>query len=621
MTQVQPESTGQGQVLDGAITGRFIYTSEGSAGWRVSTSVGTVPDEVQQEAIAYIQRLTSPPGFAVPEPSQRNRRLGWVGSPRSQWRFLMNSIAAGSDASNRPNNCVNDCLVVRRGSQVSGADPASFWDSPDWSTPYGAAQVSTLDLRRDASALQPNSSQAVDVSELAAFMHEGGRQPGYLLGLAALIDRIKAGARSCWVGTQDDVEAMGPILLSSLYRMLPIDIGWELTSEIWKVSEGQVAATGADVALRFADSDRLPTSLQPLQISDVSSWQSPSPALCRECGKRLWSWADVLSVALSRLAELMRSGAPVDEIKRLAGLLSGYCQALREHGVTSANFVQRFTADALPVQYRELTSLVGEVVIHEHIRVVMYDSDPVAGAQRLRHEPPSDITHLQALWFRYPNGQSGGMAALPGGWGLSDPAIGQETRLDEGDQAVLGMHLALGDGPQQAFDWLRAWSVLGSEERRAIADPSVMPGVVNRLLRSVAVVATGHHTSRTPLPLQFSDVINALRYARSGDWWEPIASLDLLDHFLQSWTDELHASAVSPLLKTPASRDGVTHPVGYWMAVDALQPQDGELAGQYMGIINRQVFGLLPDTRRALEDLSEHVRQSAQRHAIGGVRG
>ncbi|MEI2786558.1 MAG: hypothetical protein V9E82_12795 [Candidatus Nanopelagicales bacterium] len=67
MTQVQGESIGQGQVLDGTITGRFIYTSEGSAGWRVSTSVGTLPDEVQQEAIGYNQRLTSPQGFATPD--------------------------------------------------------------------------------------------------------------------------------------------------------------------------------------------------------------------------------------------------------------------------------------------------------------------------------------------------------------------------------------------------------------------------------------------------------------------------------------------------------------------------------------------------------------------------
>ena len=622
MTQVQGESIGQGQVLDGTITGRFIYTSEGSAGWRVSTSVGTLPDEVQQEAIGYNQRLTSPQGFATPDPNLRNRRIAWVGSPKSQWRFLMNSIAAGSDASNRPNNCVNDCLVVRRDSRVSGTDPASFWDSPDWSTPYGAQEVSTLDLRRNPSALQPRpSAQAVDVSQLATYLHEGGRPPGYLLGLAALIDRIAYGARSSWVGTQDDVQAMGPILLSSLYRMLPTDIGWEVTSEIWHITDGQVTPTGADVALRFADSNRLPSSLQPLQISDATTWQPRDHALCPDCGQRQWSWADVLTAGLFRLAGLMRAGAPAQEINRLAGQFSGYCQALREHGVTSSNFVQRFTAEALPEQYRDLTSLVGEVVTHDHIRVVMYNSDSVAGTQRLRHEPPSDITHLQALWFRFFDADLAGMAAVPGGWMLGTGTSREEARLTGSDQVVLNMHLALGDGPQHAFDWLRNWCALGSEELRVISDPSVMPGVLNRLLRSVAVVATGHHASGSPPPLQPRHVINALQYADGGDWWEPIASLDLLGQFLQSWTDQLDVSVISPLLKTPASRDGKTFPVGYWMAVEALKPRDAELTGQYLGIIQRQRFGVSPGIQVALDDLSEHVRRSARGPAVGGVRG
>lgn len=137
------------------------------------------------------------------------------------------------------------------------------------------------------------------------------------------------------------------------------------------------------------------------------------------------------------------------------------------------------------------------------------------------------------------------------------------------------MHLALSDGPKHAFDRLRNWCTLGPEELWVISDPSVMPGVLNRLLRSVAVVATGHHTSGSPLPLQPRYVMHALQYADGGDWWEPIAFLDLLVQ--QSWTDQFDVSVISPLLTTSASRAGKTFSVGYWVAVEAFKPQGAEL--------------------------------------------
>ena len=645
MTQIPGESTDRGQVLAGTIVGRFIYTSEGSAGWRVSSSIGGLLAEVQQEAIRHSQRLTSPQGFGLPDPSQRNRRLGWLGQPHSQWRFLMNSIAAGADASGRPNNCVNDCIVVRRDVNAAGADPASFWSSPDWSTPYGAQEVSTLDLRKVSSGLEPRPSEAVDVAQLVTFLLEGRRSAGYLLGLAALIDIVEQNAGSWWVGTADDVRAVGPILLSSLYHMLPADIGWNVTSEIWHLNDGEVNAAGDEALLRFAGSERLPAGARTLQISDSTTWSPRAPKVCQDCGQRQWAWSDVLTTALHHLASLILKGAPTQEIARLAGQLSSYCQVLREQGVTSEDFVGRFAVDALPAQYSEISSLVGAVVTHDHIRVVDYVSDPAAGTEKLRNEPPSDVTHLMAQWFRSPEGQFGGFAGGPGGQGQFGGFAGgpggqgqfggfaggpggqgqfgaPEIAAEEPDQSVLNLHLALGDGPEQAFRWLMHWSSLGDPERRVVsADPSVRGAVCGRILRSVAVVAVAHFNAPGRLTLSARDVEFCLDQAATGDWWEPIAAVDLLDHFLQAWTESVAVSAVSELLVTPMHRGGVTFPLGYWMAREALQPRDAELAGHYLGTIARQVFpGADRHVRAALEDLSLHVRRSALALTAGGAR-
>lgn len=620
MTQILGESVPAAQVLSGTVVGRFIYTSEGSAGWRISSSVGSPPAEVQQDAVKYNQRLTSPGGYAVPQPQKRNRRMAWVGPQRSQWRFLMNSIAAGMDASGRANNCVNDCLVVRRDQMAAGADPASFWSSPDWSTPYGANEVSALDLRANGSALNPQVPSAVDVAELVAFLLHERRAPGYLLGLAGLIDFIEQRVGVCWVGTADEVQAGGPILLSSLYRLLPCDIGWDLTSEIWYLTEGQATHSGSEAVLRVADADRLPSDVEAREVSDATTWTPGRITACPDCGQRQWSWADVLTTALYRLATLMRQGAPDEEITHLAQVFSAYCQALRDQGVSSEACVSRFTRDAMPEQYRDLTMLIGDVMTHDHIKVLTYNSDPIAGTEGLRGEPPSDLTHLLAKWFLNPLDEPPtGLSAVPGGASLfgGPPAAPTGISRSRADQLLLGVHLALGDSPEQAFRWLQNFEYLSPNERALImsSGPAMYSAVCNRILRSVAVVATAHYKSPYPLKLK-ADVIEACFTPAAGeDWWEPIAHLDLLNHFLQAWTDGIEPSAVSRVLREPVTREGIAYPLGCWMAMEALKPRDAELAGQYLGIIEQQLYpgaGM----EQVLQELRRHVRRTALGHVL-----
>ncbi len=103
----------------GRLLGAFGYASLGTSGWRVGQriDVGGLADDAVAEGARLIERLPwwpDEPLAAGVDPYERPRRLAWLGTGTTPRRFLLHTIHAENDASNRPDNNFTECLVVER---------------------------------------------------------------------------------------------------------------------------------------------------------------------------------------------------------------------------------------------------------------------------------------------------------------------------------------------------------------------------------------------------------------------------------------------------------------------------------------------------------------------------
>lgn len=595
-----------GEVLTGRIVARFVYASRGTDGWSVSSMVGSAPTQVVDEAIRHLERLNSPEGYALDPDELRDRRLVWAGGPGAPWRFLINSVAAGADASARPNNCFSDCLIVQRDPVADGTDPAAMWGSRDWLTPFGAQEVAAADLRPLGDiALHPAVASDADLSALVRFIAEDGQLPGFLFGVARMIESVHRAARnpsSTWIGVGQLV--LAPILLSVLYDLLPYDVGWDVTCEIRKTP--RTGATPSLVNLRLVESAALPIEPTAFAVTPDTTIADPEMIKCPMCGKEVSSWSDILVLCLTGLAGMLQVGETKAQAADLADLLGDYCAQLRRDRIPASQYPAMFSDERLPGEYARLTELFGRVHTHDHLLPRRYVPDPEKTMVLLRERAPDDLTHAIAA------------RQLER---LREQPVPQQLL------SMLDLHIGLGDPPETAQAFLQRLSALRPESQHAIVTgrETVRSAVANRLLRSVAILGCTHYRGQDlPRGVTPKLVLWALNETGSDDWSEPIRSLDLLDKFLQSWVAVQPGQGAVTQLLVQTETDGVSsHPLGYLMTREALKPRDHEEAGYFLKFLEqaRRTPWLPEGTSHALQDLEVRVRQAVGDEAMAQPGG
>lgn len=606
MTDESSSSSESGEVLTGRIAARFVYASRGIDGWGVSGQIGSVTDQVKDEAVSYLERLHSPQGYGSVAEHLRERRLVFAGSPGSPWRFLLNSMAAGADASGRSDNCFSDCLIVQSDKSANGIDPATLWDSASWLKPYGAEEVTAADPRASGgAALRLAGSPVTTLRRLVEFVVEERVAPGYLYAVARMVETLESpAARSAptWVGVPQ--LGFAPILLSVLYGLLPFDVAWDASFEIRNAPLNP--AGQSPVALRFIDAKLLPGGGNSFTVSPGTSARERRLQPCPTCGRPVTTWSDLLITCLTGLAAMLHEAETREEAASLADSLWRYCAMLRDERVPSSEYPNRFTDDRLPSQFFPLTKLFGAVVSHNHLQPRRYISDPDKVLAFLREHTPSDLTAAVAA-------RQLERVAFP---------MTAEVR------AVLEFHVNAGDPPEAAQGLLERLSSVRTDSWKSISSqPHLVGAVADRLLRAVAILGCTHYDAAPfPRSLNANHIAWALKRAGTGDWGQPIRNLELFDKFLQSWV------AVQPGLgevtRVLTQRDpGGPFAMGYTMMREALKPTDaieGEYYLKFLEQVRRTPGGLPRATDEAVRDLQIRVRQafgdggfgeSAVRHA------
>ena len=241
----------------GRILGAFDYTSSGQAGWHVvhRRDLGGLTEDAIAEGSRLIERLPwwpSEPRAAGGDPYQRPRRLAWLGGPASGRRFLVHTIHAENDASNRPDNNYTECLIVGAeageptpdrhpaGQQPlaqpetqtrnlptawSTTRPSQLWSLDSWASPWGPSAVG--EARPGSGTLTPGLPPR-DV--FAHIVSEPNGMPRLRTLLRAIHRAIHLGGPPV-TGRVDDL-VWGAALLDTAISLLPPPAVWEVTFDL-----------------------------------------------------------------------------------------------------------------------------------------------------------------------------------------------------------------------------------------------------------------------------------------------------------------------------------------------------------------------------------------------------
>lgn len=267
----EPVRPGSPPVLAGGrVLGAFDYTSSGQAGWHVvhRSDLGGLSDDAVAEGSRLIERLPwwpTEPRAAGGDPYQRPRRLAWLGGAARQRRFLVHTIHAENDASNRPDNNYTECLIVgadsaapdRPGRPPAGqvppptdqgeargavpvawtsTRPSQLWSLDSWASPWGPSAVGQArpGAGRLTPALPPQDVFTHIVSETN--------------GMARLRTLLRAIHRAIHLGGPpvtgrvDDL-VWGAALLDTAISLLPAPAVWDVTFDLRSVAPTGRAAT------------------------------------------------------------------------------------------------------------------------------------------------------------------------------------------------------------------------------------------------------------------------------------------------------------------------------------------------------------------------------------------
>ncbi len=600
-----------GEVLSGRVVARFTYTSRGSAGWGVAGSVGSAPKQVMNEAIGFIEQLSSPVGYEAPPDHARDARLLWTKSESGPWRFLLNSVSAGTDASERPNNCFTDCLIVQADDSSDGADPAAFWGTETWIKPYGADEVASVDLAAlGKTALEPVASPA-QLPVLVDYLTREGQGLGYLDGLIRMVFAVfqnREAAKSTWIGIERPPQAeadalaglaslqVGKNLMSVLFELLPFDVAWDTTFEI-RYTRDTPLSHASSVALHLMPSGYLPETNGCVLIGSETLGLEREMVACDTCGQAIHTWADVLILCLEQLESMVASGER-DSAVRLAGQLNDYCRQLRLERIPAGQYPDMFLPSILADRNRDLAALLdGRHFSHEHLLAHAYVPNLEEVVDELAQCTPDDLTY--AVADRQFERHSGG-------------------RLPDSAEHVLQVHRLLGQPPADAQQYLERVSAALNDQafvRVLNSGGPLRSGVAGRVLRSLAILACSDYTAaRLPERIDAALVLWALSHHNSKEWGAPIRHPELFDKYLRCWVSVQGIPGdVSHLLSRPPTRhNGSSFPLGYELTRMALEPANEGMAGIYLDLLDeaKRTTGIDAIGFDALSHLQRWVRSA-----------
>lgn len=566
----------------GAVVGRALYTSQGADGWRITSKVGDMPNQVAEDWTRFCERLKSADGPVASRSDQRERRLLWVGEPGDRWRYLIHSVAAGVDASNRPDNTFSDCLIVERAAVAATVSPGQLWASDSWLTPFGPQAVGAASLLGDrTTALALDVASDLTLERLVQTMPADQEAAARLLTLAEMVDHAgNPTGGTLWVGfrTLD----WAPLLLDVLHELIPTDVAWDLSCEI-RSAPGSVPGN-EPLRLRFTELRWVPQGVRKVDADNPSSLTPAMDArLCAQCGRPITDWHDVIAMALRAIAASIQHRP--EEASALASELGRYCADLHGQAITAQHWPDLLGAAD---QYPLLAAAVGPIVTHDHLQRQAPRWEAAALREELRDMPPSDLSYLLAA------------------------SLGPAGAINE-----VELHRVAAPPPRVALDSLRrTYQALGAGLLNDTTSGAVRD-LLEQMLRNVVVLACSHNEFAPPqVPVNPRVLMAALRYAPTGNWREPLRPGELLDSFLTCWLGRTASgfpstAPLSGFLGSPVpDTRGTPNSMG-WAILDAALPLDGDLrlAGQWAYSLDlcARMPRLASNQRRELAMLSDRL--------------
>lgn len=134
----------------GKVIGCFTHASTDGQGWKVIDIVGEISPSALERSRTKIPRLVEDNSRkSVSPPPARPRTVSWLNIGQSN--VLMNTIHAGDDDSQRPDNNFTVCLIVAPPMDLDptaqSLRPTELIDLALWPSPWGPLQIRDFSLR------------------------------------------------------------------------------------------------------------------------------------------------------------------------------------------------------------------------------------------------------------------------------------------------------------------------------------------------------------------------------------------------------------------------------------------------------------------------------------------
>lgn len=578
-----------GAVGGGDVVGTFSYGSRGSQGWGVLQVAGRIDMSDAETGVTHVVRLQGESG-----PTDRVRRLVWDGDGRDPRRFLIRTIEAGPDASNRPHNNFSQGLVVRRSGNGDrdGVRPSQLWSSPVWPSPYGASAVAAVDLAQHIPLTA--SPEAPSIAILAR------RQNG-LTSLATLLGHVEQTIRTgdtLLIGAR--TADAGALYLDFALSLMAPELQWEATFEVSSQPLDSFGGPGPRLRMGLSSPDAVtgPGKI----LLDRMDATVPVAVPCARCGLPEETWASLTGAALwdidglaeqdpqramqagedlvAAIARIRRGPEPVaDRVWDQLMATSGPWQSSGSRLRSLAGRLPRNRHEPLPPRRagRELTTYAPVSAQ----ALARYLSQPLGAIGQLpvlaalntfATQPPSPGTvHLAQVlldWTRANSGQLPDRLVIPGDWW---PLIALHRQM--GDPA------ASAAAKLQSFRFLALNSLGGTEGSLLYqVGPAVRQGVID-VFRASLIVASVDGTATVGLERLSSDTWRRVlaEPCLNSDWTQTL-SAPFDKAFVSSWLGpfaQADARTVAWLLaQQDHLGDGVRGGALMWQAISVSGPEE-----------------------------------------------
>lgn len=223
----------------GMVVGSFTHASTDGQGWKVIDILGDVSTSVLESARNKIPRLVADESRRTASPpATRPRTVAWLSL--AQGNVLINTIHAGDDDSQRPDNNFTVGLVVvpavGRGDRPTGLRPTELIDLALWPAPWGPVQVREFSLQNWFGALTSHRGYTLkgEHMDVGAIVERIARRPHGPEQLRTLFGAIVSALHEpnrqvrVWADNVDIASAF----LEVAFALMPEGYCWKATFEL-----------------------------------------------------------------------------------------------------------------------------------------------------------------------------------------------------------------------------------------------------------------------------------------------------------------------------------------------------------------------------------------------------